>query len=274
MLLLIKAINKILFCHSITRDSNSFFKLLWNTKKFKWRQAAVFNKANYDVEGTYNLTFNQQPFQIYLRTFSGDIAIFYEIFWNKVYQLPDKCYKNANTIVDLGANTGLATLYFHHHCPNAFIYSVEPEESNFNMLLKNLKSGIIKQNIIPLHAATDSEDGEASIQINVLRYNSSIIAADKNSAMVRTISMKTLCNRFSIERIDILKIDIEGTELRLFEGEINWLEKVKYLLIEFHSDVIKAFCMEILISKNFTMHKIKTANENSHLFWAVNNSVI
>lgn len=274
MLRLKEAVSKTIFCIGITRSSNSFFKLLWNTKKFKWRQAVTSNTVYNDIEETYKLTFKGKPFQVTLRTYSGDIAIFYEIFRNRVYQLPDECYKNANTIVDLGANTGLATLYFHHHCPNAFIYSVEPEESNFNMLLKNLKSGIIKQNIIPLHAAIDSEDGEASIQINVLRYNSSIIAADKNSAMVRTISMKTLCNRFSIERIDILKIDIEGTELRLFEGEINWLEKVKYLLIEFHSDVIKAFCMEILISKNFTMHKIKTANENSHLFWAVNNSVI
>jgi FkbM family methyltransferase len=274
MLRLNKAINKFLFCYSITRDSNSFFKLLWNTKKFKWKQAATSSKAYYNVEEKYNLAFNQQTFQVFLRTFSGDIAIFYEIFWNKVYQLPVECYKNANTIVDLGANIGLATLYFRHQCKNAFIYSVEPEESNFKMLLKNLKSGIIKKNIIPLHAAIDSKDGEASIQINGLLYNSTIIAANENSALVRTISMKTLCNRFNINRIDILKIDIEGTEKRLFEEDIDWLEKVKYLLIEFHSDAIKAFCIEILVSKSFMMHPIKTFNKNSRLFWAVNNSVV
>ncbi len=269
-----KAISKIMFCNSISRDSNSFFKLLWNTKKFKRRQAATSVIVCNDVEETYNLKFKEKPFKVFLRTFSGDIAIFYEIFWNSVYQLPDECYKNTNTIVDLGANIGMATLYFRHQCPDAFIYSVEPEESNFKLLLKNLKSGILKQNIIPLQAAIDSEDGEASIQINGLLYNSSITAANKNYATIKTISMQTLCNRFNIERIDILKIDIEGTEKRLFEGDIDWLEKVKYLLIEFHSDVIKAFCMEILISKNFTVYLIKTANENSLLFRAVNNSVI
>ncbi len=274
MLRLRQAVNKIRFCTNISGDSVTFLKLLMNTKRFKWRQKSVAAKRFYnDPEETYHFQLEQKTLTIFLRTFSGDIAIFYEIFWNKVYQLPEDWYKNAQTIVDLGANIGLATHYFRHHCPDAVIYSVEPEQSNYKLLLKNLHTGILQQNIIPLNAAIDAEDGEASIQVNGFLYNSSITVASQNSPMVKTISMKTLLNRFNMERIDILKIDIEGTEKRLFDGEIDWLDKVKYLLIEFHSAIIKSFCIETLVSKGFLIHPVKPGNGNCYLFRAVNNNI-
>jgi len=273
MLRLKKALSKIKFCIGITRDINSFFKLLWNTKRFKWGLKSHNAIERYkNIVKIYKLTFKEKKLRVFLRTFTGDIAIFYEVFQNTVYELPDKCYKNAKTIVDLGANIGLATLYFHHQCPNVIIYSVEPEKSNFEILLKNLKSGTSNQNIIPLCAAIDSEDGEASIQCNGLLYNASIIKLNKNMPVVKTISMKTFFEKFNIESIDILKVDIEGTEKRLFEGDTDWLEKVRYLLIEFHSEIIKAFCIKVLTSKNFEIHLMKSESENNHVYRAARNN--
>ena len=171
----------------------------------------------------------------------------------------------------MGANIGLASTYFRLTSPDAFIYAIEPEPSNFQLLLINLHAGIVNNNIIPLQAAIDLEDGEASIQANDMRYNSTIIQSTNNHDIVRTLSMRTLLKEFSIERIDILKIDIEGMEKRLFEGDITWLEQVRYILVEFHSEAIKVFCINVLLSKNYTVHPIKTGNQHSNLFWAEQN---
>ncbi len=269
-----QAINKVLFCAGISGDSATFLKLLRNTKRFKWSQKAGASlKVNNDAEETYDLRLKQKAFKIYLRTFSGDIAIFYEIFWNKVYKLPGDSYRNVETIVDLGANVGLATLYFRHQYPDGVIYSVEPEPSNYELLLKNLNNEILHQNIVPMHAAIDAEDGEAAVHVNGLLYNATITAANNTGSVVKMISMKTLLNKFNIERIDLLKIDIEGTEQRLFEENTEWLDKVRHLLIEFHSELIKSFCTEVLVSKGFSIHPIKAGNGNSYLLRAVNENI-
>lgn len=264
-----QAISKVIFCFHRTKDTYSFFKLLLNTHQFKRRlKTDLSHTLTNEVAERYHINLNKKNLQIFLRTYSGDIAIFYEVFWNKVYELPGECFEHAKTIVDLGANIGMASLCFMLSSPGALIYAVEPESSNFELMLKNLQTGIAGKSIIPLRAAIDSEDGVASIQLNDMRYNSSIIKTTKNHDVVRTLSMNSLLKEFSLQRIDILKIDIEGSERKLFEADTAWLDQVHYLLIEFHSEAIKAFCLDVLLSRNYTIHPIKKGNQRNNLFWA------
>jgi tRNA G46 methylase TrmB len=73
-------------------------------------------------------------FPFYLRVPSSDVETFEQIFIRQDYNFDVK--KSPKTIVDAGANIGLASLYFASKFPNSNIVAIEPEESNFE-LLKN-----------------------------------------------------------------------------------------------------------------------------------------
>ena len=62
-----------------------------------------------------------------------------QVFVNCEYDFPELS-PSASTIVDLGANIGLATLYFAARYPQASILAVEPAAENFNVLLRKTQS--------------------------------------------------------------------------------------------------------------------------------------
>ena len=75
-------------------------------------------------------------YPIRLRTKSSDINTFYQVIFNLDYDIPVS--QEPNVILDLGANIGLASVYFLNKYPQSAVIAVEPEESNFNMLQLNL----------------------------------------------------------------------------------------------------------------------------------------
>ena len=60
---------------------------------------------------------------------------------------------------------------------------------------------------------------------------------------IEGISINKLMANFKINQIDILKIDIEGSEKEVFSQSTEWLEKVGLIFIEFH-DRKKSGCRE------------------------------
>ncbi|MFT6962177.1 MAG: hypothetical protein ACJAWV_001904, partial [Flammeovirgaceae bacterium] len=69
------------------------------------------------------------------------------------------------------------------------------------------------------------------------------------------LTMENFMQKHGLETIDILKIDIEGSEKELFEGTCEWVKNVKCLIIELH-DTMKAgtsitFFRKILLMNDF-----------------------
>src|ERR1017187_9470955 len=87
---------------------------------------------------------NNEEMYFYLRKYSRDLLIFNQFFIDKKsFQYLDKndlnLLKQSKYIIDAGANIGFSVLYFLIYFPNAKVICIEPEESNFNLLLKNLE---------------------------------------------------------------------------------------------------------------------------------------
>ena len=72
---------------------------------------------------------------VYLRNCPSDTQIFTQIFLREELKIDLKL--PPKTIIDGGANIGLATLYLKNNYPDATIYSIEPDHSNFKILQKN-----------------------------------------------------------------------------------------------------------------------------------------
>jgi FkbM family methyltransferase len=135
------------------------------------------------------------------------------------------------TIVDAGANIGMTSVYYTLRYPQARVISVEAEDSNFGVLCRNVAH---YPNVTPVHAALWKSDGVARVSERSPESGKwGFVAYEGDGAQVRAVTMRTLMREFNIESIDLLKVDIEGSEIELFDG-CDWMDKVQALAIELH----------------------------------------
>lgn len=196
----------------------------------------------------------KEPF--FLRMGTADIGTYILIFVNEEYNFKTKY--DPKLIIDAGANIGLTSIYFANKFPNAKIISIEPEKNNFEMLKRNVKS---YNNIIPLYSAlwhknenielidaglgtdgfiTINKNGMNDIYSNLPTHKSNVFSANK-SYQVPGKTVDTIIKDFGLQSVDILKVDIEGSEKEVFENSSLWIDKVNSIVIELH-DFMKPGC--------------------------------
>ncbi len=186
-------------------------------------------------------------YPIHLRLRTSDIDTWRQVFEDREYDVEPK--EQPKTILDAGANIGLAAIYFANRFPNAKIVAIEPEESNFVLLKKNVAP---YTNIYPVQAALWSEKSRISLvdpglgkwgfqtQSSGVTDESALSAATLCHEVDAT-TVEDLMHDHDIEFIDILKIDIEGAEREVFHDPSKWINSVGMLIIELH-DWLKPGC--------------------------------
>lgn len=223
--------SKIKLAYRLSANFSTFFNILINSKKYSSTiKNNIPQKKDDKTIESYNINLNDKVSTIKMRTYSGDIDIFYEIFWRKVYEIPFKLKNDVKVIVDLGAHIGFASIYFLTKHPNAKIYAVEASKENFDLLKKNIENF---RNIIIKNAAIYTQDGSVKFNDNGFSYNSKL---STEGTAVNAISMNSLIKANNIEKIDLLKIDIEGAEKLILRENNSWLEHVESIIIEIHDD--------------------------------------
>lgn len=155
-------------------------------------------------------------------------------------------------IVDAGANIGLFSLVARKAAPKAFILAIEPDHSNASLYRRN-----ITNNYMLVEGGVWSSDCKLEIMPRET-MDVGYVVRESQSGTVDAFSMNTLMSKIEDERIDLLKIDIEGSEYEVFDGSENeWIDRVDRIIIETH-DRIKDGCskrvFESLLSKGFN-HK-------------------
>ncbi len=180
-------------------------------------------------ESVYRLRYSGTSFL--LRGRSVDFHVFNSIFGEGEYDfdigfIPD-------VIVDAGAYTGFSAIYFHRRFPQATVIAVEPEASNFGLLVSN--TGPFG-NIKPLKAGIYGCDtGLAITDTAVDKYAFSLKVSDGSEDSVPGYTVTTLMKEFGLARIDILKMDVEGAEHSVFMNQPEaWLPMVRMVIAEVH----------------------------------------
>ena len=263
------AFRKFIFCYTITADLSSFIRLLINTKRYRYAKKSLPYPA---IPVPYQLRLRGKRKTIFLRTYAGDIAIFYEIFWQKVYRLPWPDKMVAGPVVDLGANTGMASLFFAAYYSTQKLYAVEADQYNIELLLRNLSGEISAGQVRPLHAAAFAEDTTVYMQMQEKAYNTTV-TGEATDMPVQAIAMNTVCSMFELDRIDLLKIDIEGSEESLFSKNTEWLEKVNMIVVEIHADGYRGVCESLLRAKGFAIYQPGEGASPSSLLWAIKQEI-
>lgn len=167
---------------------------------------------------------------------TGDILVLYEILGASIYRAPYEVLGQVNTILDLGAHIGLATLYFATRFPKAQLVSVEPVPENFALLARNCVTNNISTRLV------NKCVGSTTRLVEIHRGSSSHLHTlsqppPKDSyglIQVEMIEMPELLMEHAIDTVDILKVDIEGAENELFSQCDAWISRVRLIIIEVH----------------------------------------
>jgi len=172
--------------------------------------------------------------KITIRFGTSDLECLQKIFLAEEYSLPFKV--SPKLIIDAGANIGMATLYFANQYPNARIVAIEPENSNFSLLKRNCEG---LPNIIPVQAALWPVRCQLVLaDHSAEKWAFSVVEGDAQGVggiQIDAVTIPDLLAKVGEERIDLLKIDIEGAERELFgTGSQSWLNNVRVLVIELH----------------------------------------
>lgn len=163
-------------------------------------------------------------------------------------------------IIDLGANIGTSAIALHLRFPQAKIFAVEMEKSNFELLEQNVSR---YPNIIAVNVAIAAHTGLRVVFDRSTGPWGYTIAETENAKselgeMVQARSLDSLVEEFRLETIDLLKIDIEGAEKELFEAGGRWLSITKVIIVELHDRITmgasRAFYLSTVDFSRFERH--------------------
>lgn len=153
-------------------------------------------------------------------------------FYKPGYRIRDSADRTIATVVDCGANIGDETVRFRHFHPAAHIVAVEAAAHNFNLLQRNFahnsRTTCLHNGIWPTKARLKLDRVISNEGISVAEVTASDASYD-----VDAISIPDIMRNFGMEKIDILKLDVEGAEYKLFTEHIDdWIEHVNVLIFE------------------------------------------
>lgn len=176
-------------------------------------------------------------YPVYLRVPSSDVRVFAQIFIRNEYKFDVN--RDPDFIIDAGANIGLASIYFANQFPNARILAIEPEKENFEILVKNVKP---YPNVQPVLGALWGERTEVEVVDHGLGNWGFMIEASTDSGSSATSShqkvegmtVDMILDSHDVQKVCILKLDIEGAELEVFRNSSSWIDRVDSLIIELH----------------------------------------
>lgn len=178
----------------------------------------------------------------------SDYGLFCELFIDSPYS-PER-YDDISVILDLGANVGVSALYFRLLYPDAHIHSFEPDPSNLEQLRHNAR---YLGNITIHEIAVGGENGEISFYVDPHRGSSSStqkLRDRQQEIKVETKTLENILEELALDKIDILKFDIEGSEEKVFTN-FGSFDKVRLLFGEIHGDLCDADITIKVLENNY-----------------------
>jgi FkbM family methyltransferase len=162
-----------------------------------------------------------------------------------------------SVIFDVGAYDGeVAKRYSRLTGGNCKVFAFEPFPSSFNILKKNTKE---YHNILPFSLALSNKTGQGVLHSNKFAATNSLLPSSnlsvdtwqsdllstKHEINVPTSTLDDFVDEHEISKIDILKMDTQGSEFMVLEGATNSLQK----------GLIKMIYMEIIVMPTYVGQK-------------------
>lgn len=257
--------HKLLFCMRVSSGKN-LVRFIINSKRYSRSSEQGHTIPAIDPPIAYQFKLLKSTQQIFLRTYAGDIRMFYEIFLEQVYQLASDFKLQYPVIIDAGANIGLSALYFNRRFPSAKIFCLEPSAANCQVLRLNLQQLIAQQQVVVAQMAIADKEGRMGFDQTGEAFNAALNESGRET--VDAISMNRLMDNYRLEKVGLLKMDIEGAEEKVFAGNLSWLDNVEAILIELHGKVREKEITRLLVERGFTLYDWNRPGSYGNVFLA------
>jgi FkbM family methyltransferase len=149
----------------------------------------------------------------------------------------DDLPQDPQVIVDLGAHIGLASLVYRARFPKARILAVEADPETALRLRANVGGSEIEV----WEGAVCDRDEVVSFFMRDRSWGSSLDAhwppEPVTEVTVRGITLDSLLDERGIDRVDLLKINVEGAEYAIL-ASLRDPGRIRYVLGELHGDAI------------------------------------
>lgn len=137
------------------------------------------------------------------------------------YEQGDIQLAPGDVIIDAGAFIGDTGVYFHHKLGGRCqVHSFELLDENLALLVHNFERNGVRdgQVVINKLALTDRTGDEIVIADGATQGSTSIFGKSGQGTKVQTITLDDYVMRLNLEKVDFIKMDIEGAELQALAG--------------------------------------------------------
>jgi len=237
-------LNNIYRVYSFLFAKNCLFKFNKFMYNLSIRGIGIYNYENMNVSGENNFI------NKYLTKYSGG--------------------KSKFIVFDVGAHIGKYSKLITKAINNAEVYSFEPHPITFKILKKNIES---VKNVNLYNLALSSK--EAILDIYDYQNNDGSSHASLNSEIFQTVhyskitshkvnvtTIDIFAENNKIEKIDFLKIDVEGFELEVLKGAFKLIYTGKIEAIQFEftqlNSTVKVFFKDFyeMLSKDYNLYRL------------------
>ena len=142
--------------------------------------------------------------------------------------------KPDSTVVDVGGNIGLTAVLTGALAPNGRGYFFEPDPKNYRHLKRTIEANKFSH-LTAFPFAMGAEDGELLLNMASASSHADNVNSP-NAVRVRMRSLDSWAAEHHLEKLDFLKIDVEGYELNVLRGAVETIKRHRPVaLIEFNS---------------------------------------
>jgi FkbM family methyltransferase len=208
------------------RNRFMFFRFLlrfWGAPRLRPRAGIRFNGLRLDIADEPSFLWQYK-----------------EIYVDELYRFPPET--QTPLIYDCGANIGVSVCYFKTHYPGAAVKAFEPDAALFKLLKGNIEQNGLMKGVSLFNEAV-------WIHANGVLFSGD--GADGGAVAPEGFPVKSVRLRDRLageERVDFLKIDIEGAEVDVLLDCEDVLRNVRRLFIEFHGDKQQPQRLSILLA--------------------------
>ncbi|MEU3351790.1 FkbM family methyltransferase [Streptomyces sp. NPDC037389] len=209
-----------------------------------------------------------RPACVVVRRSQSDLLILWQVFLRRFYELDavyalDEPLTTLDTVVDLGGNTGLAAAYLTARYRPRRLLTVEPIAESLAVLRRNAALSGLEWIVEPL--AVDGREGELEFTVSGFWDTCTAVPAVRElrrsrphrlenvlarpSRTVRAVTVERLLDKHGIDRVDLLKVDVEGSETGIFAEPRPWMARVARIVMEIHDKYIDGIAVRSTLAR-------------------------
>jgi FkbM family methyltransferase len=175
--------------------------------------------------------------------------------------------RECRTILDVGANIGMAAVWFKGLIPEAELACIEPDPRNLALARVNLAENGISAKIFECAVAPYS--GRTRLGMDTDTGRSSLadarLYAQDRFLDVQTRRMPEILDELGWARVDLLKLDIEGMERDILADAADWIDRVGLIVLEVHQNTSPEELSLLLRPHGWTLTKLGVHEEETYL---------